>query len=246
MPIDDPVVLELAGVTVSRSPDDRAVIRDLSLSVRAGERVILAGPNGAGKTSLLLAIVGALPFEGRITLGDLPVRRDTLKSIRASLGFVFAEPADQLFCETVFDEVAFGLRSRGLDAPSVDAEVERALGSVGLGHLADRVPRELSLGEQRRLALAAACVTRPALVLCDEPTATLDARARRAVLATLEGLEAAIVMATHDLDAALTLGGKTLLLDQGAVVAEGATRDLLSRRDPLERVGLLAPPDPSK
>jgi cobalt/nickel transport system ATP-binding protein len=235
--------LELDGVRVLRGADGdrRVAIEHVSLAVPAGERVFLLGPNGAGKTSLLLALVGAVPFEGRITVGGTAVARETLDDVRRRVGFVFADPSDQFFLDEVWEEVAFGPRDRGLDAKAVERRVDSALAAVGLsGHLG-RSPLALSLGEQRRLAIATALALEPEVLLLDEPTASLDPRARRVVLDVLRGLSATLIVATHDLDAALALGGRAVLVQGGSVVGDGRTADLLVDEAALEAAGLELP-----
>jgi len=214
-------------------------VHEVTLSVRAGERVFLLGQNGAGKTSLLLAPVGALPFEGTIRLGGTKVEPRTLESVRARTGFVFADPSDQLFLDEVSREVAFGPRERGL--AGVDDRVARALSAVRLEDRVGRSPRELSLGEQRRLAIATALAVDPEVFLLDEPTAGLDPRARQRILAVLRSLTATVVCATHDLDAALELGGRAVLLDGGRVVADGPCEDVLVDEALLDTAGLALP-----
>jgi cobalt/nickel transport system ATP-binding protein len=236
--------LELFGVSVYRDDPSRGarkVVNDVSLDVAPGERVFLTGPNGAGKTSLLLAIVGAARFDGRVRVCGTTLASETLARIRAQVGFVFADPGDQLFCDTVFDEVAFGPIQRGLDPGVVRERVLRALSAVGLQGFEARHPGALSQGEQRRLALATALSVEPGLILCDEPTASLDPLAREGVLSTLNGLSAALLVATHDLDAALSLDARVVLMKEGAIVADGPAGALLSDDILLGRAGLARP-----
>jgi cobalt/nickel transport system ATP-binding protein len=197
------------------------IVHGLSLSIAPRERVALVGPNGAGKTSLLLALVGALPFGGRAVIGDRLLERRSLESLRQTIGFVFSDPRDQLFCTTVFDEVAYGPRLRNVAKEEIEQRVARALSAVGLTGLEQRAPAALSLGEQRRLAIATILSYEAALVLVDEPTASLDPRARQAVLEALAALDATLIFATHDLDAVRELSARAVVLDGGRVLADG-------------------------
>jgi cobalt/nickel transport system ATP-binding protein len=238
------LAIQLSEVTVVRDAEqgrNEPVLSELSLAIAAGERVALIGKNGAGKTTLLLALVGALPATGQIRFDGLVLERRTLESIRRKLGFVFADPADQLFCTTVAEEVAFGLHQLGLDPERVAERVEEALGRVGLRGLETRSPLRLSLGEQRRLAIAAALATMPGAVLIDEPTAALDPVARRELLRSIAALDATVVIATHDLDAALDLDARSVVLDAGRIVADGPARTILRDLALLERAGLALP-----
>ena len=118
-----PLSLEVEGLTVSR--DGRAALAGVSLRIEEGERVFLLGPNGAGKTTLLHALVGAVPFEGKVRIGGTEVGPRTLAEVRRRVGFVFADPGDQLFTDEVYREVAFGPEARGLDAtPPLQAKFD--------------------------------------------------------------------------------------------------------------------------
>ncbi len=231
----------LENVSVFRTADDgssQPVIEALTLEVAPGECCMLVGPNGAGKTSLLLALVGALPFTGRIQIGELTLGERTLKEARRRIGFVFANPDEQLFCETVQREVAFGPEQHGLGRDEVNARVGHALDEVGLRAYAGRSPHHLSLGEQRRVAIAAALATEPDAVLFDEPTASLDPLARQALLDTMAASDRTMLVATHDLAAALELDATVALIQQGKLVSSGRGREVLTNQELLVRAGL--------
>lgn len=230
--------LDLQDVSVWRESGGKrtAVTRHVTISVKPGERVFLLGPNGAGKTSLLLAIVGAVPFEGRISVGSTVVEQHVIDTVRSRVAFVFADPSDQLFTDEVREEVRFGPRTQKL--PDVEGRVTRALRAVDLEAYAGRAPSHLSLGEQRRLAIATALAVDPELLLLDEPTAALDPRARRRVLDGIGGLAATVVLATHDLDAARQLGGRVVLLNGGHAIADGPCEGILSDERLLDEAGL--------
>jgi cobalt/nickel transport system ATP-binding protein len=240
----DSAAIELEHVDVFRGEDGARVVEAATLTIGAGERLFLLGPNGAGKTSLLLAVVAATRFSGRIRVGDTELRADTASSVEAvrrQVGFVFADPRDQFFMGRVSDEVAFGPKERGLAEPVVAERVARALAAVGLAELQGRAPDTLSLGEQRRLAVATMLAIEPEVLLLDEPTASLDPRARRQLLGVIAGLSSTVVVATHDLDAAYELGGRVLLLNDGRVVADGPAAEVLVSEALLERAGLGLP-----
>jgi cobalt/nickel transport system ATP-binding protein len=238
-----PAALSLRNVTVYRTSETGAsevVVTDLCLELAPGERCMLAGPNGAGKTSLLLALVGALPFTGEVKVGEQVLEHASLHAIRRRVGFVFANPDEQLFCETVWDEVAFGPRQRGLSSSQVDLRVRQALSEVGLGQHAGKNPHRLSLGEQRRVAVATALAIRPVVMLFDEPTASLDPVARSTIVSVLAKTEATVVMASHDLEAARQLEATVALLNGGRLIASGPAERILSDEQLLRRAGLLA------
>jgi cobalt/nickel transport system ATP-binding protein len=219
----------------------RLVLDGVSFDVVEGECVAIAGPNGAGKTTLLLALVGAVPFEGEIEIAGQALTRSSLRELRQETGFVFADPGDQLFLPTVRDEVAFGPEQRGLGADIVQARVGEALLAVGLAGYENRSSSELSLGEQRRLAVATVLSTQPRVILLDEPTASLDPRARRGMLQTIRATGATVLMATHDLEALLELSARVLLLNDGHVIADGPAVTVLNDARALEAAGLEVP-----
>lgn len=239
-----PGAIALHDVTVFRTGDDgtrRPVIEQLSMRIEPGARWMLAGPNGAGKTSLLLALVGALPFVGRIEVADLVLDDRSLADVRRRIGFVFANPDEQLFCDTVSDEVGFGPEQRGLADDQVHARVESSLERVHLRGYEPRNPHQLSLGEQRRVAAAAALATHPQIMLFDEPTASLDPVARAVLLEALQSTGATLLLASHDLAAAVELDAEVALLNRGQLVSIGPAREVTADESLMVRAGLRRP-----
>ncbi|MDR3050147.1 MAG: energy-coupling factor ABC transporter ATP-binding protein [Oscillospiraceae bacterium] len=214
-------------------------LRGVSLHVAAGERVALVGANGAGKTSLLLALMGLLPpTAGEARVDGLPVTKENLAQVRRRAGLVFQNPDDQLFMARVLDDVAFGPRNLGLGAQEARARATQALQDRGIAHLAQRAPLRLSGGEKRLAALAAVLAMQPSLLLLDEPTAFLDPRARRALIAALTGLPHTQLIATHDLAFAQAVCARALALRDGELVWQGPVTELLSDEALLDRCGL--------
>lgn len=236
-----PGAITLRDVTVFRSDEGgvrRPVIESLSMNIEPGARTMLAGPNGAGKTSLLLALVGALPFTGRIEVADVALTDRSLSEVRRQVGFVFASPDEQLFCDTVLEEVGFGPRQRRLSEERIGARVDSSLKSVHLGGYEARNPHQLSLGEQRRVAAAAALATHPRVMLFDEPTASLDPVARAVLLDALESTGATLLLASHDLAAAIELDAEVALLNRGRLVTVGPAREVTADDDLMVQAGL--------
>jgi energy-coupling factor transporter ATP-binding protein EcfA2 len=220
------------------------IVHELTLSIAPRERIALVGTNGAGKTSLLLALVGALPFAGRAVIAGEPLDRRSLESLRRRMGFVFSDPRDQLFCTSVFDEVAYGPRLRNVGQAELEQRVTGALSAVGLLGLEHRDPAALSLGEQRRLAIATILSYEAALVLVDEPTASLDPRARQAVLEALAALDATVIFATHDLDAARELKARAVVLAAGRLLADGPAERVFADPELMQKAALAPLPRP--
>ncbi|SDF02979.1 energy-coupling factor ABC transporter ATP-binding protein [Pseudonocardia oroxyli] len=208
-------------------PDGHQALHGVDLRIEPGERVALLGPNGAGKTTLVLHLNGILaPGAGTVEVAGMAVRKDTAQEIRRRVGIVFQDPDDQLFMPTVREDVAFGPANFGV--PDVPARVAEALAAVGMAEHADRSPLHLSGGQRRRVALATVLACDPEILVLDEPSSNLDPVARRELAEVLLGLGRTMLMVTHDLPYALQLCPRSVILDDGVVVADGPTRELLS------------------
>jgi len=222
-------------------PDGRPALHDVSLSVRPGEKVALVGPNGAGKSTLLLHLNGILRGEGGVSVMGQQVAESHLARIRAQVGLVFQNPEDQLFSPTVFDDVAYGPLYAGLPEEEVRRQVAWALVQVGLEGYAGRLSHHLSLGEKKRAAIATVLSMRPDILALDEPTAGLDLRARRRLIGLLQDLPQTMLAATHDMRLAAEVFPRMVILDEGRLIADGSTGDLLADEQLLEAHGLERP-----
>ena len=213
-------------------PDGHQALFGVDLRIEPGERVALLGPNGAGKTTLVLHLNGILrPGRGAISVAGLPVTKANLREIRSRVGIVFQDPDDQLFMPTVGEDVAFGPRNLGLPEEEVTARVAAALEQVGMTGYADRPPHHLSFGQRRRVAVATVLSMHPEVLVLDEPSSNLDPAGRRELAEVLEALPVTLLMVTHDLPYAMQLCPRSVVLDGGAVVADGRTRDLLADQE---------------
>ncbi|MCB1290957.1 ABC transporter ATP-binding protein [Mycolicibacterium sp.] len=210
-------------------PDGHVALNGVDLTVRAGERVAILGPNGAGKTSLMLHLNGVLrPTSGSVQIGGVAVERRSLGHIRQKVGLVFQDPDDQLFMPTVAQDVAFGPANFGVRGAELEERVATALATVSLGDQADRSPAHLSMGQRRRAALATVLACRPEILVLDEPSANLDPVARRELAETLTGLQTTMLIVTHDLPYAAQLCDRAVVMDAGAVVADGGIAAILA------------------
>ena len=219
-----------------RYADGSEALRGVSLRVEAGEAVGLIGPNGAGKSTLLLHLNGILPEHGHpagspeaaVSVFGTPVAPPHLPEVRRRVGLLFQDPDDQLFCPTVYEDVAFGPEQFGLPAGEVRRRVATALARVGLAGFEERLAHHLSGGEKRRVCLAGVLAVEPDILVLDEPTSNLDPRGRRELKALLRRLPATKVIATHDLELVVELCTRAVLIDGGKVVADGPPADLLA------------------
>ncbi len=222
-------------------PDGHPALADVSLHIAPGEKVALVGPNGAGKSTLLLHLNGILTGQGRVTVCGLEVGEKTLGRVRAAVGMVFQNPDDQLFSPTVFDDVAFGPLYQGLGADEVAARVTSALSAVRMNDYARRVSHHLSAGEKKRIAIATVLSMNPEVLVLDEPTAGLDPRARRGLIHLLRELPVTMLVASHDLRMVSELLPRMIIMDEGRIVADGPTRELMKDGKLLEAHGLEKP-----
>ena len=219
-------------------PDGHAALRDTSLTIAPGEKVALVGPNGAGKSTLMLHLNGILQGQGRVRVCGMDISRQNLGKVRAAVGLVFQNPDDQLFSPTVFDDVAFGPIYQGLKEAEVRERVDQALDAVHMRDYVKRVSHHLSVGEKKRIAIATVLSMNPEILVLDEPSAGLDPRARRSLINLLRELPQTMLVSTHDLRLVRELFQRTVIMDQGRIVADGATAQLLDNEILLNAHGL--------
>lgn len=225
-------------------PDGTQALRGINLSIRANERVALIGANGSGKSTLQLHLNGILiPQEGEIKIGDWLVNPQNLREIRNFVGLVFQNPDNQLFMPTVWEDVAFGPMNQGLRGRELTNRVVQAMTAVSIDPegYGKRSTENLSGGEKKRIAIAGVLAMNPQVLVFDEPSAQLDPRSRRQLIQLLQSLPLTQLIATHDLDMALELCDRTIVLSQGEVVFDGKTEQVMSDRDFLIQHSLESP-----
>jgi len=227
-------VLAASGVCFSYLNNTNA-LKDITIEVTPGQRVGVIGPNGAGKTTLFLVICGMLkPSAGEVSLLGKPV---AFGKFNPRVALVFQNPDDQLFCPSVRDDVAFGLQNMGLPREEVAARVKAALLTVGASRLAERPVHHLSEGEKRIVSIASVLAMRPELVMYDEPSANLDIRSRRRLIRLLQSSAETILVASHDLELVLEVCERVILIDEGEIVADGNSREIMGDGQLMEAHG---------
>jgi cobalt/nickel transport system ATP-binding protein len=226
--------LEISELTFSY-PDGRQVLNSVNLQINKGERVALLGPNGAGKTTLVMHLNGILlSDQGIVKVAGIKVDKENLFEVRKRVGLVFQDPDDQLFMTTVRDDVAFGPSNIGIQGEELNEVVDYALDQVKMKEFADRPPHHLSFGQRRRVAVATVLAMKPDILVLDEPSSNLDPASRRELAEILLNLDVTIFMVTHDLPYALEICPRAAILNNGKIVADGNTRDLLGDEELME------------
>jgi cobalt/nickel transport system ATP-binding protein len=215
-----------------RYGDGTEAIRGIRFSVAENECVGIIGPNGAGKSTLLLHLNGILPEDlvdaSPVRVFGEPVNAANVSKVRKTVGLLFQDPDDQLFCPTVFEDVAFGPEQFGLGADDLRGRVHASLSRVGLEGYEHRHPYHLSRGEKRRVCLAGVLACEPRVLALDEPTTDLDPRTKRELKALLKEIPSTKIIATHDLELVVEVCTRVLVLDRGVIVADGPAIELLS------------------
>jgi len=220
-----------------RYPDGTPALRDIHLEVYQHESIAILGPNGAGKSTLLYHLNGTLIGEGEVIILGIPVEKNNLKEIRRRVGLVFQSPEDQLFCPTVFDDVAFGPLNMGLGEEDVRRRVTKALETMGLKGFEGRSAHHLSEGEKKRVALATVLSMDSEILVLDEPTDNLDPAGSQMLVERIRSIPQTKIIVTHHLSVAVDLCERAVLLDEGRKIEDLSMRDLLRERTLLERFG---------
>ena len=229
-------------------PTQSVALDDISFTAEDGQFVGVIGHTGSGKSTLLQHLNGLLkPDSGRVVV-DITAPGISMVEIRKRIGLVFQYPEYQLFEETVAKDVAFGPKNLGLSQEQVEERVREAIGLVGLDYetVKDRSPFELSGGQKRRVAIAGVVAMRPEVLILDEPTAGLDPKAHKDVLAMVEEVHRQTgnitIFVSHNMADIAKLSDKIIVIDSGKLVTVGTPKEVFSRKDELRAVGLDLPP----
>lgn len=220
----------------------REILKNISLHAKQKDSIGLVGANGVGKSTLLRLLVGLnLGFTGRIQVGETLVKKENLPEIRKKIGYVFQDSDSQLFMSTAFEDIAFAPRNYGLPDEEVKKRVNQALELVGISYLRDKQIFKMSGGEKKLVSIATILSMTPDIILMDEPSITLDPRNRRNLIRILNSFPQLKIIASHDLDMILDTCERTIIMSNGEIVCDGATKEILSDRNLLEKNGLELP-----
>jgi cobalt/nickel transport system ATP-binding protein len=244
--VDNGPMIECRGVDFSYQRGGEQQLSGMQLAIDRGEIVVLCGANGCGKSTLLKLLCGALkPLSGEIRLAGQPLDAARRNEAFRSVGMLFQDPNDQVFCTHVLEDVCYGPRNLGMDPESMMALVKRAMALAEVEHLAARPVHQLSFGEMRRVGLAGLIAMGQPLLLLDEPSAYLDPAASRQVVQLVRRLNRdhgyTFVIVTHDMKFAAELATRIVVMEHGRVLADGAPRAILTDAELLLRARLEPP-----
>jgi cobalt transport protein ATP-binding subunit len=239
---EGPFILQMENLSYLYPTHGVEALRGLSLGIREGEFLALIGQNGSGKTTLAKHFNGLLkPTSGRILLRGKATADYEQRGISRLVGYVFQNPDHQIFCNTVYEEVAFGLKTLGEPAKSVESRVAEALETVGLTGYEKSVPFALSKGERQRVAVASVLAVRPEVMVLDEPTTGLDEKNQRSLMDMLKSfhrLGHTIIIITHSMEVAAEYATRAVVMKDGGVLLDGPTRDIFAQEEKLKEASL--------
>ena len=220
-------------------PDGRQALQGIDLAIYPGDRVALAGVNGSGKSTLAKHLIGLLsPTSGDCFYKERPLSGDTLTHVRREVGILFQDPDDHLFCNTIYDDIAFGPMNLGCGPKEVKRRVEKALSDVGLEKLAYRQPHTLSLGQKKRAAFAAVIAMQPDVLILDEPTANLDPKQKIIFQKLLQKFSGTLICISHFLPFVHSLCKRAVVMAEGRIHHDFSLNELIAHQEALREHGL--------
>jgi energy-coupling factor transport system ATP-binding protein len=241
------VVKNASYIYMKGSPFEKLALDNINLEIKSGEFVGIIGHTGSGKSTLVQHFNGLLkPALGKVIVNGIDTAGKDLKELRRHVGIVFQYPEHQLFEETVYKDVAFGLQKLGLDKDETDRQIRETADIVGLPEdVLEKSPFELSGGQKRRVAIAGVLVMKPEVLILDEPTAGLDPRGRDEVFAFISRIHKetgmTIILVSHSMEDVARLTDRVIVMNMGRVEMDGRTFEVFRDTDRLEKLGLSAP-----
>lgn len=233
-------ILKVEGLSVSYG-DNPAIIEDLSFSLKKGERLAIVGKNGAGKSTLAKALCGFVPSQGKLTYKGQDISQDSIAERSERIGFVLQNPNQMISQTMIFDEVALGLRLRGIEEAEVEERVHEVLKTCGLYSFRNWPISALSFGQKKRVTIASILVLKPEIIILDEPTAGQDYKTYTDIMNFLDSLQKqghTIVMITHDMQLMLEYSDRCLVVVEGKIIADDNPVTILNQKDLLESANL--------
>lgn len=232
-------MIKIENFTFYYSDAEKPALRDINLEIQDGEFVLATGPSGGGKSSLCRCLNGLIPHfyggkvAGRVEVQGLNVMKHPTKEMATKVGMMFQDPENQLVAMDVEREIAFGLENLAFPRDQIARRMEESLDTLGISDLRHRQVYELSGGEKQKVAIASVLALHPEILILDEPTSELDPKSAEEVLSIVERLNdelgITVILIEHRLDRVLQHVDRLIVLDQGRVVADGSTRDILNK-----------------
>ena len=233
-------ILKVEGLSVSYG-DNPAVIEDMSFSLKKGERLAIVGKNGAGKSTLAKALCGFVPSQGQLIYKGRDISQDSIAERSERIGFVLQNPNQMISQTMIFDEVALGLRLRGIEEAEVEERVHEVLKTCGLYSFRKWPISALSFGQKKRVTIASILVLKPEIIILDEPTAGQDYKTYTDIMNFLDSLQKqghTIVMITHDMQLMLEYSDRCIVVLEGKIIADDNPVTILNQKDLLESANL--------
>ncbi len=236
---------------MKKTPYERTALKEVTLTIEKGEYIAVIGHTGSGKSTMMQHFNGLLsPDAGKVYVDDVDIssKGAEAKKARNKVGMVFQYPEHQIFAETIFEDVAFGPRNKGLSEEEVEKQVKAALSFVGLDYdtFANRSPFQLSGGQMRRVAIAGVVAMDPDYLILDEPSAGLDPRSRDSIFREINHLyrarKMAVILVTHSMEEAAQYAKRLLVMAKGKIVIDGNSAEVFqNHREALKEVGVDVP-----
>jgi len=230
------VLVDFADFSFKYLGGESLALRRINLKIEEGEYIVVTGPSGCGKTTLCRAINGLVPqfhrgyIAGNVYVEGIDTREARVADLAPIAGLVFQNPANQLVTLDVAKEIAFGPENLGIDPPEIRRRVESLIERMGLEHLRNKHPHEMSGGQQQLVAIASTLALQPKILVADEPTSNLDPKSAEVILGILEDLNKqgmTIILVEHRLDLVSRNASRILVMNKGSIVADGDPREVL-------------------
>lgn len=240
-------VKNLSYTYMEGTPFERKALENINIKIEKGEFVGIIGHTGSGKSTLVQHFNGLLrPTAGKVIVNGIDTSSKGLKELRKQVGIVFQYPEHQLFEETVYKDIAFGLKKLGMESSIVDERINRVIETVGLDKsILQKSPFELSGGQKRRVAIAGVLVMEPEIIVLDEPAAGLDPSGRNEIFNFIKKLyksyKVTVIIVSHNMEEIARLVNRVIVINKGKVEMDGTVKDIFKNTQKLESMGLSAP-----
>ncbi len=228
-------------------PFEKNALHDVNIEINDGSFIGIIGHTGSGKSTLIQHFNGILkPTKGQVVINGIDTKQKNLKELRRQVGIVFQYPEHQLFEETVKKDISFGLLKLGISQNEIDERVMAAIQSVGLDEsVLEKSPFEISGGQKRRVAIAGVVAMMPQILVLDEPTAGLDPKGRDEIFGYITKLHKesnmTIILVSHSMEDIAKLAERVIVMNEGTVFMDKPSKDIYTKPDELEKIGLSAP-----